>query len=48
MQFIKFDFGRAVRDASRLIQCGHIYREEGLKLAKIQIMNFAIIILKKF
>ena len=34
MQFIKFGFGRAVRDASRLIQCGHISREEGLKLAK--------------
>ena len=34
MQFIKFGFGRAVRDASRLIQNDHMSREEGLKLAK--------------
>lgn len=34
MQFIKFGFGRAVRDASRLIQNDHMTREEGLKLAK--------------
>lgn len=33
MQFIKFGFGRAVRDASRLIQNGHMTREEGLRLA---------------
>jgi N-acetyl sugar amidotransferase len=33
MQFIKFGFGRAVRDASRLIQNGHMSREEGLTLA---------------
>lgn len=33
MQFIKFGFGRAVRDASRMIQNGHMTREEGLKLA---------------
>jgi N-acetyl sugar amidotransferase len=33
MQFIKFGFGRAVRDASRLIQNGHLNREEGLRLA---------------
>jgi len=34
MQFIKFGFGRAVRDASRLIQNGHMTREEGLELAQ--------------
>ena len=34
MQFIKFGFGRAIRDASRMIQNGHMTREEGLKLAK--------------
>jgi N-acetyl sugar amidotransferase len=34
MQFIKFGFGRAVRDASRLIQNGHMTREEGLELAR--------------
>jgi N-acetyl sugar amidotransferase len=33
MQFIKFGFGRAVRDASRLIQNGHMTRKEGLDLA---------------
>jgi len=33
MQFIKFGFGRAVRDASRLIQNGHMSRGEGLSLA---------------
>jgi hypothetical protein len=33
MQFIKFGFGRAVRDASRLIQNGHMSRHEGLELA---------------
>ena len=34
MQFIKFGFGRAVRDASRLIQNGHLTREEGLELVR--------------
>lgn len=34
MQFIKFGFGRAVRDASRLIQNGHMSRREGLELAR--------------
>lgn len=34
MHFIKFGFGRACRDASRLIQNSHITREQGLKLAK--------------
>lgn len=33
MQFIKFGFGRTVRDASRLIQNGHITREQGLEYA---------------
>ncbi|CAM8409974.1 WbuX, N-acetyl sugar amidotransferase [Candidatus Methylopumilus universalis] len=33
MQFIKFGFGRAVRDASRLIQNEHMKREEGLQFA---------------
>jgi N-acetyl sugar amidotransferase len=31
MQYIKFGFGRCVRDASRLIQNGHITRDKGLK-----------------
>ena len=34
MQFIKFGFGRASRDASRLIHNGHLTREEGLELAR--------------
>jgi hypothetical protein len=34
MQYIKFGFGRAVRDASRLIQNGQMTRDEGLALAK--------------
>lgn len=34
MQFIKFGFGRAVRDASRQIQNGHMSRAEGLALAQ--------------
>ena len=33
MQFIKFGFGRASRDASRLIHNGQLSRDEGLKLA---------------
>lgn len=31
MQYIKFGFGRAARDASRLIQNGHLTREQGLE-----------------
>ena len=34
MQYIKFGFGRAIRDISRMIQNNQISREEGLKLAK--------------
>src|SRR5262249_23158770 len=34
MQFIKFGFGRCIRDASRLIQNGHMTREDGLELAR--------------
>ena len=34
MQFIKFGFGRAVRDASRLIQNGHMNRHDGLELVR--------------
>jgi N-acetyl sugar amidotransferase len=34
MQYIKFGFGRAVRDASRLIQNGRMTRAEGLALAQ--------------
>lgn len=33
MQFIKFGFGRAIRDASRMIQNGHLTREEGVQFA---------------
>lgn len=31
MQFIKFGFGRALRDASRLVQNNHLSRNEALK-----------------
>lgn len=34
MQYVKFGFGRCVRDASRFIQNGHLTREEGLALCK--------------
>lgn len=34
MQYIKFGFGRAIRDASRMIQNGHLTRAEGLELAR--------------
>ena len=34
MQYIKFGFGRAIRDACRMIQNNQMTREEGLKLAK--------------
>lgn len=34
LQYIKFGFGRAVRDASRLIQNNVLTREEGLRLAR--------------
>ncbi len=34
MQFVKFGFGRAVRDACRMIQNGQMTREEGLELAR--------------
>jgi len=34
MQYIKFGFGRTIRDTSRFIQNGHMTREEGLELAR--------------
>ncbi len=34
MQFIKFGLGRAVRDASRMIQNKQLSREDGLELAR--------------
>jgi hypothetical protein len=34
MQYIKFGFGRAIRDASRMIQNNQMTREEGLELAR--------------
>lgn len=34
MMHIKFGFGRASRMASRLIQCGHLTREQGLELVR--------------
>lgn len=33
MQYVKFGFGRGVRDASRLVQLGHLTREEAVKKA---------------
>ena len=35
MQYVKFGFGRAVRDASRMIQNGHLTRSKGLELARL-------------
>lgn len=35
MQYIKFGFGRAVRDGSRMIQNGHLTREQGLEYARL-------------
>ena len=32
MQFIKFGFGRSLRDASRLVQNKHMNRDEALKM----------------
>jgi N-acetyl sugar amidotransferase len=34
LQFIKFGFGRAIRDASRMINNGHLTRSKGLELAR--------------
>jgi N-acetyl sugar amidotransferase len=34
MQYVKFGFGRCVRDCSRFIQNGHISREQGLAYCK--------------
>jgi N-acetyl sugar amidotransferase len=34
LQYVKFGFGRAVRDACRLIQNGQMTREQGLELAR--------------
>lgn len=34
MQYVKFGFGRATRDACRMIQNGHMARAEGLELAR--------------
>ena len=34
MQYVKFGFGRAIRDASRMIQNGHLDRGEGLELCR--------------
>ena len=34
MQYIKFGFGRCIRDASRFIQNGHLKRENALDLVK--------------
>jgi hypothetical protein len=33
-QYVKFGFGRAIRDASRFIQNGHMTREAGLELVR--------------
>ena len=35
MQYVKFGFGRAIRDASRLIQNNEITREQGLEYARL-------------
>ena len=34
MQYIKFGFGRALRDSSRLIQNNHLKRKEAIKLVE--------------
>ncbi len=40
LQFIKFGFGRAVRDASRMIQNTHLTRDDGLRLAQLYDAEF--------
>ena len=40
MQYVKFGFGRAVRDVSRMIQNGHMSREEGLSLVRLYDSEF--------
>ncbi|WP_421782398.1 N-acetyl sugar amidotransferase [Kiloniella litopenaei] len=35
MQYIKFGFGRAVRDGSRMVQNNHLSREKALEFAKL-------------
>ena len=35
MMYVKFLFGRATRMASRMIQCGHMTREQGMGLAAL-------------
>jgi hypothetical protein len=34
LQYVKFGFGRCVRDTSRFIQNGHMNRDEALNLCK--------------
>lgn len=34
LQYVKFGFGRAARDASRMIQNGHLTRDQGLQLVR--------------
>ena len=48
MMFIKFGFGRAVRMASRMIQNGHMTREEGLALVRQYDGEFPTARLPKF
>ena len=40
-QYVKFGFGRTVRDASRFIQNGHLTREEGLDLGAVARLDLA-------
>lgn len=40
MQFVKFGFGRATRDASRMIQNNQLTREKGLEYAKLYDSEF--------
>ena len=47
MQYIKFGFGRAVRDASRMIQNKQLTRAEGLELAKKYDHEFPALYLKE-
>jgi len=47
MQFIKFGFGRCIRDASRLIQNNHLTRQKGLEYVKKYDGEFPSIYLKE-
>ena len=48
MQFIKFGFGRALRDASRLIRNNHLERDKVWSTLKLMMENFQILNFKQY